>query len=438
MRSRLSFELEWDNADGVQGIELQSTWSTLRISLNETLISQLVDHKSGSLKDYINLPAYPLAEWIAMNWWFLIYEPYTPSKYNYREYQSRHDIKYARHGYALPGLTFYPTERNAVLKWTAQDLQLHKVQFVNSGESTITKEELIDCLGGFVDKTIRRLEAKEIHDTLLQQEWDAIQTLTGDERVFCETASLLGLDPFSIAPEKASEIAQVSEALPREVVLDFFSSCNSSTIDKDAKGALSAIKRIQNDKSVAKSLISINTRIRKRKNTGYPWIDGYEAAKALRDLLGLNGQTLRELDDMNKAFKFSSKDLESVIVKDTKLPRSITAVCGTNKTDSPVFVFHPAKPDDSLKFAYCRSLYNYLFTDQSSLSLVTGSHLESQKGSRAFAAEFLVPASSLRKLVNSEVVGQEEIDEIAAEFKVSSMVIKHQIENHEIAKVIES
>jgi hypothetical protein len=437
MRSKLSFGLEWDSADGVQGPELQSTWSTLRILLNDFPISQLVDHKSGSVKDYINLPAYPLAEWIALNWWFLNNEPYTSNKDNNRDYASRHDIMYARDGYALPSLSIQPTGRNAVIRWKAQDLRHHRVQFVKSGESTITKEELVECLGGFVDKTIRRLETKGMHDTLLQQEWEAIQTLSKEERIFCETTSLLGLDPFSIAPEKASEIAQVSESLPNEIVIDFFSSCNSDSINEDAQGALNAVRRIQDDGSTAKSLVEINARIRKTtQHAVYPWIDGYEAAKDLRNLLGLNGQILRELDDLNRALKFSAKDFESVFVKDPKLPRTIAAVCGTNKTDSPVFVFHPVKQDERLKFAYCRSLYNYLFTDQSSLSLVTGSDLEGQKGNRAFAAEFLVPANSLRKLVKNEAVGPEEIDEIAADFKVSPMVIEHQIENHRIAQVI--
>lgn len=436
MRNRLTFEIEWDSADGVQGVELEATWSTLKISMNDVPISQLVDHKSGSLKDYINLPAYPLAEWIALNWWFLTNEPYTPNKYNPPEYASRHNLMYARDGYALPSLTIQPTERNALLRWKAQDLRFQKVQFVKSGESTITKDDLIECLGGFVDKTIRRLEAKGVSGTTLQEEWDAIQALDKEERVFCETSSLLGLDPFSITMEKASEITMVSEMLPSDIAVDFFSSCSSVSINEDARYAMSAIRRIQDDGSVSRALIDINTKVRKTKaEAAHPWIDGYEAARELRRLLGLNGQNLKGLDDLNRALKFSSQEFESLIVNDSQLPGAIAAVCGTNRTNSPVFVMHPIRREENLKFAFCRSLYNYLFSDQSSLSLVTGSHLESQKGNRAFAAEFLVPADSLRKLVTREEVGQEEIDELAAEFNVSPMVVRHQIENHEIAQV---
>ena len=54
---------------------------------------------------------------------------------------------------------------------------------------------------------------------------------------------------------------------------------------------------------------------------------------------------------------------------------------------------------------------------------------------RAFAAEFLAPQAMLGSRLSSDVVDEEEIEDLASEFGVSGFVIRHQIENHELARV---
>ena len=56
-------------------------------------------------------------------------------------------------------------------------------------------------------------------------------------------------------------------------------------------------------------------------------------------------------------------------------------------------------------------------------------------GNRAFAAEFLAPSSALRSRLARPVVDGDDMDELAAEFGVSSLVIEHQVRNHRIARV---
>jgi Zn-dependent peptidase ImmA (M78 family) len=53
--------------------------------------------------------------------------------------------------------------------------------------------------------------------------------------------------------------------------------------------------------------------------------------------------------------------------------------------------------------------------------------------SRAFAAEFLVPQSMLKKDLSSAVVGEDEIEDLASAYGVSPFVIRHQIKNHRLA-----
>ena len=68
-------------------------------------------------------------------------------------------------------------------------------------------------------------------------------------------------------------------------------------------------------------------------------------------------------------------------------------------------------------------------------TLITKAHSERQQRNRAFAAEFLAPESGLRQRVTRPVVDGDDIDELAAAFGVSSLVVAHQIQNHGIAEV---
>lgn len=64
-----------------------------------------------------------------------------------------------------------------------------------------------------------------------------------------------------------------------------------------------------------------------------------------------------------------------------------------------------------------------------SARLLTRAVTHPQRAARAFAAELLAPSAALARRVSHRVVEQD-IERLAAEFLVSPMVIRHQIENH--------
>ena len=68
-------------------------------------------------------------------------------------------------------------------------------------------------------------------------------------------------------------------------------------------------------------------------------------------------------------------------------------------------------------------------------TLLTKAHSERQKRNRAFAAEFLAPSQGLQQRIRRNMVGSDDMSEMAAEFGVSSLLIEHQIRNHRIADI---
>ena len=68
-------------------------------------------------------------------------------------------------------------------------------------------------------------------------------------------------------------------------------------------------------------------------------------------------------------------------------------------------------------------------------SLLSSLTTERQAQSRAFAAEFLAPAVSLRRRIPGDYVEDERIDDLGREFGVSSELIRRQIRNHHLATI---
>ena len=64
---------------------------------------------------------------------------------------------------------------------------------------------------------------------------------------------------------------------------------------------------------------------------------------------------------------------------------------------------------------------------------MTRSGTEHQQRNRAFAAEFLAPAEFIKERIGGHRVGEEDMEELAQEFQVSDLVIRHQIQNHNLA-----
>lgn len=439
MENRLTFKYNWEDSGAVRGDELKATWSTFSIVFHDEIITEIVDQKSSSSKEHLYIPLYPLAEWIVINWWFLMYEPFTPEKYDRQEYEKRHNMAYAREGYALPFLAFQPIGDKIILSWKESRLPHHKVKFINSGEATISLSSLYECLYDFVSSIIERLELKHISGTLLQREWEVIHQLDGEQKLFCQIAASTSVDPFGIDPTEANDIITTYNELPSQIAHDFFPSSHPRSIREEAKLTIDAIKKIQENEADIRQLTKIRREILSGGSpNSLPWKEGYEAARELRNILSLNGNVLKDFSDIGKAFKITEGALEKTIIPfENKLPITISAISGLNKFKSPNLILGDMKNDSrKIKFAYCRALYEYFFSGQNDVYLVTRTYSETQKRNRAFAAEFLVPAEKLRQKIIYTSINDEFIDEMADEFNVDSRVIRHQIENHQIAEIV--
>lgn len=164
-----------------------------------------------------------------------------------------------------------------------------------------------------------------------------------------------------------------------------------------------------------------------------PWKAGYELARYTRSHLGLNGEPISDTAALASVLNQDFDALERATAPVEPL-RRLDLVEGvvTSGPSGGVSFGLTEKRDVGRRFLFCRALADAMSFQGD--ALITRGNTERQQRNRAFAAEFLAPSSSLKKRISHAVLDSEQVDDLAEEFGVSTRVITHQVENHEIAE----
>lgn len=445
--NELQFDFEWENPMGAAAPELAATWAHLVIRVNETLVTQVHDYGARSVRDGIYLPLYPMAEWLVTHWWPLLHEPEVPRRALHRDYPHRHNLRFAREGFALPSLTFRPLNGKIELDWRSVDFSACGVRFLQEGSTVFDSEGVKDAVTRLIESVVGRLEIEGIRGTPLQEEWQTILEAGPEERQFCKVAGTLGLDPYSLTEEGQVSIIRVAEDLPVELTDDFFAIADFTDLVAQAARLRSGLEAVRTQKANLAPLQELRGRLVKIDPLRAPWAEGYALARQLRRDFQLEGRTARTVEDVGAFFGLSPRDLKSAVASwqgdDQALAfapgrsvRFYDALVGTNELGSPGFLLQK-QHESSRMFAFCRALFEYLTASTGPAALISSALSERQKRNRAFAAEFLAPAEMLQEIVSGSLLDSEEVEDLAAQFGVSIYVIRHQLENHHLAQVME-
>ena len=433
MNRNFKINLEWEDPMKARGQELRATWARLDILVGGIPITRLIDGKTKSIRNSIYGPLYPVAEWIAMNWWPLLHENDAPHTVRARTYAHRHNLHSASEGFSLPNLLFRPSGRMMDLAWTAKRIPATGIEFLESGSDSLPADSVSDEIVNFLMAVIGRLESEGISGTPLQNEWSAIQSMDSDEKEFCEFAASLGEDPFSLDDGSREQMVELAARIPSELSGEFIAAIDFGNLADHLRNLNEALELAAT--SLPPLIIPIlENALRPSPNLGTPWENGYVLARHLREKLGLNGHLLA--DDTTLA--------HAIHVEDTFLDRAASADCNplwsgfdalvapSNKGGS-VFMIGKTR-GDSRRYAFCRALYDSL--SGASSALVSKARTDRQRANRAFAAELLAPSDLLRERVNQEVADEALVMDLAEEFGVYELVIRHQLTNHHIAEVV--
>ena len=438
----LSFNFDWVAAERVKGPELSATWAALEIVVADGSVTRVLDTRAKTVRDFIYVPLYPLAEWLATNWWFLTHECGNPVKDGSPAFRRRHGLAANREGYAFPDLEVIPAGAMTRLAWRRGSPQWGRVEFLDGGEAWIDSAHFRETCGDFIDQVIRRLVGFGIEDTLLQTEWEAIQSADEEETEFCIAAAKLGCHPYSLSDVAQWWVFHYNEQLGQllDESLPIFSADTPGGPGGNFVTARSikwAITDAQQSRGVplARLLLFAGDYPTDTPFDGNPWAAGYQLARRLRRNINLKGDPLPTMKDLADRLDEDEALLEQATEPIWVLRQTAMIDGLVTRTDDgePAFGLRHLE-EEQRRFHFCRALAE-LLTNPASDALITRAYSERQQFNRAFAAEFLAPSSGLRERINHRVVDGDTIDELALHFGVSSRIIEHQIASHRIATV---
>lgn len=415
---------EW--LEGPAPRELALTNSFLSIIINEQIVTRLDKSSSNTTVNSVCLPLYPLAEWIALNWWRLLYE--CNQRQALQEYQYCHNLSYAGEGYFLPDLRLNPEIDVIKFRWDRRSINKGALSFIYQGVATISFETVVSELSRFVELVIERLQDNRIEDTPLQRDWQAIRKSDADpdEKQFCIACAQLGLDPYHISDKTAAEVIESYELLNRHISVDeFFNTVSPDRLKETAEWLNEILLQTSKQNKCTRFLLEARENLPKF-SASHPWEQGYQEARWIRANFFKDSSSLDALRE--------TIDTHSI---KRQIPDNFCyALIKNSNKNIPSFVSMEKLSRFKNSFLQGRMFAEYLRLPESHINLVTNVYTPDQKRTRAFSAELFAPAESIRTdLKGKTTVSEEDISELADKYQISEFVIKHQIENHHIAAI---
>ncbi len=432
----LSFRVEWDEPGAVRTPELAATWCRLEVWSGSDCVSLVEEDETRASRRSIFVPLYPMAEWIAYNWWYLqrnhrparvptahwTYNRLVQDRSLRNDWLRHHNLRAAGEGFPWPDLTFVPEGDYSRVTWRSSGKRVRGgLRYLSSGESLVPSFALQRALAGLVELTLTRLDEYGIKETSLGDEWKVLQSLDEEEVAYCEAAARLGLDAFQTSTSVSESLELAGKALKDGLLSDFLDAADPENMNPTLEWVIDASSQMQALTAPQETdLTELRRAVARNGDTpllsSAPWNLGYTQAQAVRSAVGL--------DDL-EPFQVERFVTEAV------RPAPRREVDGYGEADDGVRVIlgrDTAKPGQ--RFSAARALWHAL--DQPELPfLLTRARTTRQKVERAFAAELLAPAAGINALLADvgALWDPQDVEDIAGRYGVRSMLVQHQIEN---------
>jgi hypothetical protein len=206
----LSIECEWfDQPRAADPLE-RRTWARIQINAAGRTATRLRDRDALAERQSIYVPAFPLARWIAANWWALLYEPARSETIPRADrvadavehaWLRRHCFRFADSGLMLPRLAIYSDGQEVIAEWSADEADgfPHMPgQFVGADRVHLPVDEVASGLREFVAGVVARVNGLTDSEAVqLRSDWQAIAA-AGLANIRCGTARSAGWSPRAL------------------------------------------------------------------------------------------------------------------------------------------------------------------------------------------------------------------------------------------------
>jgi len=418
----------------------RGTWCALSIRVSGRTVTRIWDKARQAERSLIYVPAFPIVEWLVTNWWTLLNEPLRTAELPkasaaHLPWIKRHCLRSAESGLLLPALYLFNDGRRIRAEWQADErdgFPNMPGEFTDSGFDIIENAATEDALAEFVSEVLRRVDGlSDERVDALKENWRAIRGANAEETHFCVAAGRMGLDPYDPS-QMRDEVASFIESALTDPDLPL---ARDLTEAAEADSVVEQWSWVQKSSKTWKlGPIRKPPPIQAGDAGLSPSQHGYRLAAEVREAAGQDPSLpLMSVESLAKAVSggpFHAHDQNHG-------PGSrVQAVVGwTVNNEIRLAGPRPTRPD-SERFLDARGLYHALFDCVRSERLVTRAFTWDQQASRAFAAELLAPQAALVARVSGNA-DRSKVEELAGEFRASTVLIEKQLENAGVTLVDE-
>ena len=420
-------DYEWQGFKGRDEPAINATFANLRISVGDKVVTRVLDRTAKSIRGQVTTPLYPLAEWIAAHWWLLLGESAVPGRgIELDRFRDRHTLRSASEGFPLPDLRVLPEGPVVRMEWHPCRSRYGTVEFLDRGAAIVPMDQTRQVFSELIEAVLARLDNQSVTDTWLHAEWRAIQETSPEEVEFCQAAAFLGLDPYEIDRETAEELISLWNSLPGPLRNDVFLAAPPQQVKETVDWVRGGVQQIANTVGGSRSWEGIPRLVRDAPGEREPWRKGYHLAREVR-------RCLRVPDLVPFDFEQLAPEPIPVLFAAPPPGRSVDGLFGPTSSGS-LCCYTAKRLEASKRFVVARGLATFFAGRLNAPALLSAAETQRQQLGRAFAAELLAPARLIRERLSGGAVTPDEIDDLAADFNISTHVIEHQIENHHLAR----
>lgn len=405
-----------------------ATFGWLRLSVGNHLLTRFRSD-NGQEGDEVQVPLYHVAEWIALNWWALLYEPKKKEDAEQDfEFRARHWLGVARNGFALPDTWIIPAGGKIEISSFARHLSATRLRFTETARADVSAPQVREALAGFVGEVFQRLRMASIQGTLFEETWAAILSTPPEAEEFCRLMGALGLSPYDDHPQIEALLDHLSSSLDTSLLRDLCEAGSASTLARVADVAATVWGEISSspvaDLSRLSGCPSDSTSERAAK-----W--GLDAAFEARKRFGIRMADPEGGNAFFDAIKLPpSLDNVPLVSAAPQLGLSDSITGAVDRHDDTMrFALVQEEDVARRRFAGARAAFLAWSGRAGVPRLMTDARTRDQQASRAFAAEILAPVSFIKSKATNGVLSLVRSRELSQILGVSSAVIENQAKN---------
>ena len=425
--SKFEINASWGKAEGNSFEE--ATRANVRIMLGATNLTEYTEERVTS--ESLDIPSYFLAEWIAENWWPLLFEPRKSEDdlEDGPDFLSRHSLLTAQHGYALPAIRIVPNGKVINVSARGREVPFADIRFRRSASLMLAREAVAQELKAFVSKTVKSLEKHVVLDTDLQTVWSAVQETTPEEESYCQMIGALGLSPYADNSAIDELLFQLEEVAGERFAMDLCLVARPHDFASFVRNATAA--KTATEGAPEADLTPLLSVPLPAENFLTPaWKRGVQAAQKVRAELGVKntdptgGTSLLVALGLAPTVGGATPDAE--LLSDEGMPIVGAVVREEHKVR--VGLLQRGKPQR--RFATARAAYAAWTSESNCGRLLTQAVTRDQQSSRAFAAEMMAPFEFIRGQATKGRLSRDVISDLASELSVAADVVWKQAVNN--------